>query len=105
MFYFNYLKLCNKVNKSPSAVAEEMGFKRSVVTRWSKGTVPRDATLQKIANYFGVEIKELTGKKEKPADQLADGLTEEEIEYIKWYREAPESIKEAVRLILNQEGK
>lgn len=47
MFYFRYVDLCNKINKSPSAVAEELGFKRSSVTRWANNSVPRQATLQK----------------------------------------------------------
>ena len=33
LFYINYVALCNKIGKSPSAVAEELGFMRSVVTR------------------------------------------------------------------------
>lgn len=71
MFYYEYVNLCNKRNMSPSAVAEEMGFHRSDVTRWSKGSQPRQATLQKIADYFGVSVSELTGEeqKEKPPAQ------------------------------------
>lgn len=69
MFYLNFVRLCNGIAKSPSAVAEEMGFQRSVVTRWSKGSVPRKATIEKIADYFGVSSAELTGEeqKEKPS--------------------------------------
>lgn len=68
MFYYNFLSLCNNAGKSPSAAAEEMGFQRSVVTRWSKGTAPRQATLQKIADYFGVPVSSLASdeQKEKP---------------------------------------
>ena len=68
MFYLNFVRLCNGIAKSPSAVAEEMGFQRSVVTRWSKGSVPRKATIEKIAAYFGVPAEELTSveQKEKP---------------------------------------
>lgn len=69
MFYNNFVDLCNKVGKSPSAAAEEMGYQRSVVTRWSKGTSPRQATLQRIAEYFGVSVSELTAdEKENPPD-------------------------------------
>lgn len=60
MFYYNFVNKCNELKKSPSAVAEEMGFKRSVVTRWKNGTVPRQATLQKIAKYFDCSVEELT---------------------------------------------
>lgn len=66
MFYTNFVHLCNTIGKSPSAVAEDMGYQRSVVTRWSKGTEPRQATLQKVADYFGVSTEVLTGEKEKP---------------------------------------
>ena len=64
-FYNNYVYMCNKVNKSPSAVAEEMGYQRSVITRWSKGTAPRQATLQRVADYFGCSVADLTAEKEK----------------------------------------
>ena len=66
LFYINYVALCNKIGKSPSAVAEELGFMRSVVTRWSKGTIPRQATLQKVADYFGVSVEYLLGKEKHP---------------------------------------
>lgn len=92
LFYINYVALCNKIGKSPSAVAEELGFMRSVVTRWSKGTIPRQATLQKVADYFGVSIEYLLGKEKQPAIfgelsgirkdlmDFADTLTDEKIE-------------------------
>ena len=91
LFYINYVALCNKIGKSPSAVAEEMGFMRSVVTRWSKGTIPRQATLQKVADYFGVSVDYLLGKEKQPTEgelsgirkdlmDFADTLTDEKIE-------------------------
>ncbi len=76
MFYNKFLKLCNEVGKAPSAVAEELGFKRSAVTKWSKGSLPRQASLQKIADYFGSTVDELTAdepeQKEKPAAQSSE---------------------------------
>lgn len=76
MFYLNFVRLCNKIGKSPSAVAEEMGFQRSVVTRWSNGSVPRKATIEKIATFFNVPSEELAGEeqKEKPAPGEGSGL-------------------------------
>lgn len=76
MFYLNFVRLCNKIGKSPSAVAEEMGFQRSVVTRWSNGSVPRKATIEKIATFFNVPSEELTGEeqKEKPTPGEGSGL-------------------------------
>lgn len=74
MFYLNFVRLCNGIAKSPSAVAEEMGFQRSVVTRWSKGSVPRKATIEKIAAYFGVTVEELTGEEQKEKPNALDGI-------------------------------
>lgn len=82
MFYLNFVRLCNSIGKSPSAVAEDMGLQRSSVTRWANGSAPRKATVEKIATYFGVDSKELTGEneqgkseqKEKPNTPEGDGL-------------------------------
>jgi transcriptional regulator with XRE-family HTH domain len=85
VFYNNYINLCNKVNKSPSAVAEEMGFKRSVVTAWKNGRMPRQATLQKIADYFHSEVdfllSDYTLNNKTPATG-SDGLSESQRELI-----------------------
>ncbi len=85
MFYLNFVRLCNSIGKSPSAVAEDMGLQRSSVTRWANGSAPRKATVEKIATYFGVDSKELTGEseqgkseqKEKPSTPEGDGLDEQ----------------------------
>lgn len=79
MFYLNFVRLCNGIAKSPSAVAEEMGFQRSVVTRWSKGSVPRKATIEKIAAYFGVPAEELTGEEQKEKLNTLDGIELEKL--------------------------
>lgn len=62
MFYVNFVKLCNEINKAPSAVAEEIGLKKSAVTKWKKGANPTDATKQKLADYFDVTVDYLLGK-------------------------------------------
>ena len=77
VFYTNFVKLCNQKGVSPSAAAEEMGFQRSVVTRWSKGVAPRAATVAKVADYFEVASEELlVDKKENPTSVTADGVDE-----------------------------
>lgn len=63
-FYENYVKLCNSVGKSPSAVAVELKLGKPSVTRWKNGAEPRDATLQKIADYFGVTVDFLKGEEQ-----------------------------------------
>lgn len=90
MFYDNFIRLCAKENISPSAAAEEMGFYRSVVTRWGKGGNVRKATLERVANYFGVTVADLIGddsaQQKKPTAQ-GDGLSKAK--------------REAINLIMN----
>lgn len=75
-FYENYLKLCEKAGKTPSAAALEMGLSKPTVNRWKKGGGATDATALKVASYFGVTVEELTGEeqKEKPAPGEGSGL-------------------------------
>ena len=64
-FYGKYVELCNKIGKSPSAVAVEIGLSKPSVHRWKKGGSPTDATISKIASYFGVSVSCLTGTEEE----------------------------------------
>lgn len=64
MFYSNFLKLCNQRNIKPTVAAIEMGFQKSVVSRWKKST-PTNANRLKIADYFGITVDELMGDNEK----------------------------------------
>lgn len=50
---------------------------------------------ERAAHYRGLRAEE---QKEKPAE--IGELSTDEIEYIKWFRSAPENAKEAVRLII-----
>ena len=106
MFYNNYVNLCNIKGLSPSAAAEAMGFKRSVVSRWSKGTQPRQATLQKIADYFGVTVEYLSGEAEdqnkKPGQIPLAGLSEEKQQLIKVILEMTDERAAALHRALNE---
>ena len=106
MFYNNYVSLCNIKGLSPSAAAEAMGFKRSVVSRWSKGTQPRQATLQKIADYFGVTVEYLSGEAEeqnkKPGQSNLAGLSEEKQQLIKVILEMTDERAAALLRALNE---
>lgn len=86
MFYSNYVKLCSKINKSPSAVGEELGFTRASVTGWGNGATPRKSSLIKIADYFGVTVAELMSgvgeQKEAPAAK-GEGSKEAASNFIK----------------------
>lgn len=80
-FYEKYVRLCNSVNKAPSAVAVELGIKKSTVTRWKQGNAPSFATVVKVADYFGCTTEDLLSEeKQKPV--LPDGLNAETYELV-----------------------
>lgn len=59
MFYQNYIALCNKIGKKPGTVAREIGFSNGATSVWKRGSVPQDANLVKIADYFQISVEEL----------------------------------------------
>lgn len=75
MFYDNYVRLCNSIGKTPSAVAIEIGVSKSIVSRWKNGGGATDAVIQRVADYFGVTVEALTNE-EKPATHEGRELTE-----------------------------
>ncbi|MGI6013848.1 MAG: helix-turn-helix domain-containing protein [Oscillospiraceae bacterium] len=85
MFYDNYVRLCNSIGKSPSAVAVELGLKKATVTRWKKGGNPTDANAQKIADYFNVTTEFLFGIEEQtekaPAEDDERKVSDDDIKF------------------------
>lgn len=94
-FYENYLKLCEKAGKTPSAAALEMGLSKPTVNRWKKGGGATDATALKVASYFGVTVEELTGEeqKEKPSTPEGDGLDVEAKAFAEKFMQLDESTR------------
>ena len=70
MFYDKYIALCAQKGVTPSAAAKEIGINKAAVSNWKyRKNGPSDVTMQKIADYFGVPVSELTEEKEKaPTD-------------------------------------
>lgn len=79
-FYKNYVQQCANKNVSLSAAAEAVGLSRTSPNGWKKGKQPSDVTLQKLTDYFGCSISDLTDEveqKEKSAQE--SGLSVDEI--------------------------
>ena len=122
MFFNNFQNLCKERGVSPSSVTKAVGINPSSCSGWKNGAVPRYSTLKKIADYFNVEVDELTGlgeplrltyehkpsesyvkeetveysAKEKLTTSNGSELTPDEIELIKLYRaSSPETKKRA----------
>lgn len=77
MFWSKFSALCADHGKSPNAVAKDLGIPSGSVTAWKTGTEPRNKTLVKIANYFGVATSffvDAEDKKEKPTETNLDEL-------------------------------
>ena len=91
MFYERYLELCREAGITPSAAAMEIGFSKTLVSRWKRGGGCTDATLDKVSNYFGVSLEWLKGEtdeKTKAAptdgdgfdiDDFVDGITDRDV--------------------------
>ena len=47
MFWNNFVSLCNKQGMSQNSVAAKLGFGKSAVTYWKKGTIPNGKSLAK----------------------------------------------------------
>lgn len=105
MFYDNYIRLCNSVNKTPSAVAVEMGISKTSVNRWKNGSYPTDATMLRIANYFNVSVDVLKSRehfeqKETPTPNNGSERAYTDIELTEAFMRADDATREAIRLLL-----
>lgn len=64
MFKENFIKLCNKRGEPPTVVCKNLGLSNAVFSKWTDESVPRQATLMRIADYFGVTVDYLLGKEQ-----------------------------------------
>lgn len=81
IFYDEYIRLCNSISKSPTAVAKEMGLAGAHVTKWKKGSTPTDATILKVCDYFNLPHDHFSAEKQKekaasPTSSPSDGPEE-----------------------------
>ena len=67
MFFDNFDRYCKKFGKTNSEVTKAIGLDPSSCTGWRNGSVPRNSTLKKLADYFGITVEELMGTKKEPA--------------------------------------
>jgi repressor LexA len=65
MFKKNFIKWCNNFDIAPTVVIERIGLNKSTFSNWTDESVPRQATLQKIADYFGITTEQLLAEPEQ----------------------------------------
>lgn len=98
MFWENFVTQCEKLEKSPTTVVEELGFKRPAVTSWKNGALPQVKNRKKIADYFGITVEELMGAKKEPAGE--GELTEDMKEILEYAQKmGPEERKAFITLL------
>lgn len=78
-FYDNYIKLCAVHDKSPTAVSKEIGLSNAAASGWKNGKKPSAVTKQKLADYFGVTVEDLTGEAQKEKPNALDGIELEKL--------------------------
>ena len=110
MFQENFERLCNTIGKSPTAVCVEIGLAHSVYSLWTEKTVPRRATLIKIADYFGVTPESLLDENEQkksPSEMDEDQVSKEELAKIfsNLLPEQQEQAKSYLRYLLDTQEK
>lgn len=89
-FYQSFLKKCIEKGVSPSRAAEEAGTTKTAVNRWKAGSTPSDATVMKLALYFGCTVDELTAKSADTSDEQDATGADELAELRQILRERPE---------------
>ena len=59
MFYDNFLRLCEDRGVSPTRVLTNLGISKGSLSRWRDGGEPLNETKKKIADYFGITVRQL----------------------------------------------
>lgn len=75
MFKKIFTKLCNERGEAPSAVCEHVGLSNSAYSKWDETSVPRTATLYRIADYFNVSVEYLKGEEDPRPEEPTQDLT------------------------------
>lgn len=103
MFWENFVRQCEKLEKSPTTVVEELGFKRPAVTSWKNGALPQVKNRKKIADYFGISVDELMETKKEPAGK--GGLDEQMQMIVDLLNGATQEERDAVETLLKSKVK
>ena len=59
MFKQNFINICIERGVAPTAVLKQIGLSNATFTCWTEDSVPRQTTLTKIADYFGITTEDL----------------------------------------------
>ena len=74
MFKDKFIKYCNQIGESPTAVCMQIGLSSAAFSKWNDDSIPRKATLQKFADYFGITVEELLADEPAPSIRVNNGI-------------------------------
>ena len=74
MFKDNFIKYCNQIGEAPTVVCKKMGLSSAAFSKWTNESIPRKATLQKFADYFGITVEELLLEETEPSVHVNNGI-------------------------------
>ena len=72
MFWEKFVSLCAEKGISPNGACAALGLSNATATKWKNGATPRNTTLKKVADYFGVSTSYLLGATDDPSDVLSE---------------------------------
>ena len=91
MFVDVFETICAEHGVAPSRVLDAVGTTRSAYSRWKQGGEPSNETKKKIADYFGITVKQLTsGETEKTPAEAEVNEDSELIEMLEEVRRNPD---------------
>lgn len=102
MFYDKYVALCAQKGITPSAAAKAIGINKAAVSNWKyRKNGPSDVTMQKIADYFGVPVSELTEETKKaPTPEGEREISFDDFTYA-FYEESKNLPEEKKKMLLD----
>ncbi len=109
--YERLTQLCAERGIKGARMCTDLGISKSLMTDLKSGRKKgvSAVTAQKLASYFGVTVAYLLGEEKeikKEPTAASDELSEEEIQFIKWYRtQASEKDKAIVKAIVEADSK
>ena len=96
MFKKRFIELCEERGVTPTSVCKSIGLSNSAFSAWSDTSLPRNSTVKKIADHFGVTPEYFTSDS---VESLQINLSEHEINLVLAYRARPEMRPAVVRLL------
>lgn len=104
MFKKNFDRICLEKGLKPTVVVRDIGLSSASYSCWNENSVPRQSTVQKLADHLGVTVSDLLDDP-APTDRMLRlpiterTISDEEYEIIVAMRRQPEMIPPIRRLL------